>query len=187
MPTIGMAMTRRLIIITGQEGTGKSTVVRALLLNTPGAAQIDAEDVGQINPWKWDSSFKELLWNNVAALARNFWQAGYMTVFAGSFINDYPDYAQFRIRLDDDVVVYLIQLCASKTVRDRRRIERSKPSSKEWRDALDRSYPEDTSLCDTPADYKYVRIDNSALTLSETVKRIKHALPEVFGNGGISI
>ena len=67
---------------------------------------------------------------------------------------------------------------------DRRRTERLKPSSKEWRDALDRSYPEDTTLCDAPADYHYVRIDNSGVTLAETVERIKHALPEVFGNGG---
>jgi len=89
-----------------------------------------------------------------------------------------------RLGVVADQKVFLVQLCASKAVRDRRRIERLKPSRKEWRDALDQSYPEDATLCDAPGDYHYVRIDNSALTLTETVERIKHALPEVFGSGG---
>jgi ABC-type Mn2+/Zn2+ transport system ATPase subunit len=41
-----------LIIIVGQEGSGKSTIVRALLEVTSSAARIDAEDVGAVNPWK---------------------------------------------------------------------------------------------------------------------------------------
>ncbi len=179
-----MATQRRLIIIVGQEGAGKSTVVRALLPDTPHGAQIDAEDVGQVNPWRWDDAFKKLLWNNVASLVLNFWQAGYTNVIAGSFINDYADYAQFRTRLDRDVATYLVQLCASKTARDHRRIERPKPSNNESRDALDRHYPEDTTLRDAEADYRYIRIDNSALTLAETVERIRRALPEVFREAG---
>jgi hypothetical protein len=172
--------TRRLVIIAGQEGVGKSTVVRALLPRTAHGAQIDAEDVGQVNPWHWDDAFKCLLWNNVAALARNFWDAGYTTVIAGSFINDYPDYAQFRTRVAPDVMIDLVHLCASKATRDRRRIERPKPSSKEWRDELDRHVPEDVTLGDTNSDYRYCRIDTSGLTLADTLERIQRALPDVF-------
>jgi predicted ABC-type ATPase len=39
--------TRRLVIVSGEEGSGKSTVVRALLPHTPRGARIDAEDVGK--------------------------------------------------------------------------------------------------------------------------------------------
>lgn len=146
-----MTVSRRLIIIVGQEGAGKSTIVRALVPETPHGAKVDAEDVGQVNPWSWNDSFKTLLWNNVTALAQNFWQAGYTNVIAGSFINDYSDYAHFRTRLDRDVEIYLIHLCASKAARDRRRIERSKPSNKQWRDELDQTFPEDTTLRDAEA------------------------------------
>ncbi|MEJ7838266.1 MAG: hypothetical protein WKF81_05575 [Thermomicrobiales bacterium] len=55
-----------LIIIVGQEGAGKSTTIRALLDATPSSAQIDAEDVGQVNPWQFDESFLHLLRANVA-------------------------------------------------------------------------------------------------------------------------
>ena len=36
-----------LLIITGQEGSGKTTVSRELLVQTQNAARIDAEDLGQ--------------------------------------------------------------------------------------------------------------------------------------------
>jgi hypothetical protein len=172
---------RRLIIIVGQEGTGKSTVVRALLPQTPQGAQIDAEDLGQVNPWQWDDAFKRLLWSNVAALARNFWDAGYTTVIAGSFLNDYTDYMQFRPYVDRNVAIHLVHLCASKAARDVRRIERAKPSTEAWRDELDRRFPEDTTLRDADADYCYSRLDTTGLTLAETVLRIQHALPDLYG------
>jgi predicted ABC-type ATPase len=41
---------RRLIIVSGEEGAGKSTIVRALLPSTPQGARIDPEDIGQTNP-----------------------------------------------------------------------------------------------------------------------------------------
>ncbi len=65
-----------LIIIEGQEGAGKSTTVRALVKAIPGSAQIDAEDVGEVNPWQMDDAYLRMLWQNVADLTRNFWSAG---------------------------------------------------------------------------------------------------------------
>ena len=32
----------------------------------------------------------------------------------------------------------------------------------------------------TDADYRYVGVDSSRLTVLETVQRIKHALPEIY-------
>ncbi len=40
-----------LIPTTGKEGAGKGTVLTALLPHTPYAAKLDAEDVGQVNPF----------------------------------------------------------------------------------------------------------------------------------------
>jgi hypothetical protein len=170
----------RLVIIVGQEGVGRTTIVRALLPYLQHGAVIDAEDLGQVNPWTWDDTFKNLLWNNVASLVHNFWQGGYTTVVAGSFINDHADYLQFRSRLDRDVHVSVIHLCASKAARDQRRTARSKPTSKQWRDDLDRRFPEDTTLGTASADYAYIRVGTSALSIAETVAHITRALPELF-------
>jgi predicted ATPase len=178
-----MSTDYRLVIITGQEGVGKSTIVPALLPYAEPGAALDAEEIGQVNPWEFDDAFKELLWDNVAAIVHNFWQAGYATVIAGSFINDYADYARFRPRLKGDVDVCVVQLCASKAVRDQRRIARPKPTSKERRDTVDRSCPEDTTLCRAAAEFRYVRIENTALSVAEVVDEVRQALPDVFRLG----
>ncbi|MGH3738791.1 MAG: hypothetical protein ACRDT6_24810 [Micromonosporaceae bacterium] len=91
----------RLLIIAGQEGSGKSTVIRGLLPDTPCGARIDGEDVGQVNPWIMDEAFRDLHRRNVAALVHNFWRSGYANVIAGSFLSSYPEYLQFRRMLSE--------------------------------------------------------------------------------------
>lgn len=171
---------QRLIIITGQEGSGKTTIIRALLPHTPNSARIDAEDLGQTNPWKMDDHFIKLLWRNVLDLTNNFWEAGYSNVIAGSFLNTYDEYKEFRKNLPEDTKVFIIQLCASGDVRDTRRIKRKKPTKKEWRDIADAHTPQDETLKEATGEYKFIRIDNSNLTVEETVSKIKEAISEIY-------
>jgi len=42
--------------VTGEEGAGKSTIIRALLPHTLHGARIDAEDIGQTIPARWMTS-----------------------------------------------------------------------------------------------------------------------------------
>ena len=60
---------QRLIIVSGEEGAGKSTIVRALLPSTPYGARIDAEDIGHTNPCPMDDTFFALLRRSVPAPA----------------------------------------------------------------------------------------------------------------------
>ncbi|HEV2066237.1 MAG TPA: hypothetical protein VGR08_05330, partial [Thermomicrobiales bacterium] len=170
-----------LIIVVGQEGSGKSTTVRALLGVTPQGAQIDAEDVGAVNPWRMDDAFIRLLHANVADLTRNFWDAGYQNVIAGGFMSNYGHYQQFRGRLAPDANVYIIHLCATKQIRDARRIERDKETSEEWRDMVDLADPKDSTLQNQDGGYRYIRMDNDALTVADTVATVRRAIPEIYG------
>jgi len=171
---------RRLVLVTGAEGAGKSTIVRALLPHTPNGARIDAEDIGDVNPLQMDDAFFGLLQRNVAALVHGFWDGGYPNVVAGSFLRSHNDYRSFRALLPADILVYVINLCAAKPVRDQRRIARSKPTTKEWRDHLDATYGEDSTFEKSDADYRYIRIENDTLTVSETVARVRDAIPEIY-------
>ena len=170
----------RLVLICGEEGAGKSTVVRALLPHTPDGARIDAEDIGQTNPCPMDDEFFDLLRRNVVGLVENFWAAGYVNVVAGSFLRDYPDYVAFRTLVTRPSEVFLVELLVDKAVRDHRRVTRAKQTTQEWRDTVD-LIPEDRTLRQaTDADYRYVGIDTTGLTIDETVRRIKTAIPEVY-------
>ena len=168
-----------LIIIVGQEGAGKSTTVRALVKELPGSAQIDAEDVGEVNPWQMDDVYLRMLWKNVADLTRNFWSAGYRNVVAGSFLNNIDHYRAFRDVLNMPANVYVVQLCATKAARDVRRINRGKETSEEWRDMVDRADPEDTPFASANAGYTFLRIDNDGLTVPETVDVVLSWLPDI--------
>jgi hypothetical protein len=172
---------RNLLLVFGQEGAGKSTVLRSLLRKTPSAAQVDAEDLGQVHPWVMDAEFLDLLWNNVIDVIHNFWRAGYENVLAGSHLVGYEDYSRFRQRLEGEVNIFIVQLCASKGVRDRRRIGRSKPSNRAARDWVDKHYPEDQELQDHLDEYQYVRIDSSGLSVAQTVSLITRAFPGIYG------
>lgn len=172
-----------LIIIVGQEGAGKSTTVRALVKAFPGSAQIDAEDLGEVNPWKMDDAYLLMLWKNVADLTRNFWAAGYPNVVAGSFLNNIEHYRAFREVLNTPAHVSVVQLCATKAARDVRRVNRGKETSEAWRDMVDRADPEDTSFATANADYPFLRIDNDGLAVAETVDIILRWLSDVADTG----
>ena len=173
-------MSNNLILVEGQEGVGKSTILRALLPHTPHAARIDGEDLAHLNPCKMGADFMQLLWQNMAALIKNFWAAGYSTVVAGSSIDSHSDYVQFRQELPSDMNLYLVHLCASKAVRDQRRIERVKASTKEWRDWIDNAYPEDTTFEENRQDYRYVQVRSDGLSIDDTLAVIREAIPEVY-------
>jgi hypothetical protein len=116
----------RLVLVSGEEGAGKSTIIRALLPYTPLGVRIDAEDIGQTNPCPMDDEFFDLLRRNVAVLVENFWTAGYVNVIAGSFVRHYQDYLAFRQLLTRPSAVFLVELLVEKNVRDHRRITRAK-------------------------------------------------------------
>jgi hypothetical protein len=174
---------RRLMLITGQEGVGKSTVIRALLPRLHQGAAIDAEDVGQVNPWIYDDAFRELHRRNVGALVENFWAAGYANVVAGSFFETLTEYRAFRTLLTQEpVAVVVVELAAAKAERDRRRTTRAKITNQEWRDLVDRAHRPDESLSRSGQDagFRFVSLDTTALDLTATVAQVVAVAPRMF-------
>jgi energy-coupling factor transporter ATP-binding protein EcfA2 len=183
-PPSAPATRRRLILINGEEGAGKTTIIRALLPHTPGSARIDAEDIGQTNPCPMDDDFFDLLRRNVAAVVQNFWNAGYVNVIAGSFLRNYGDYLAFRQLLPQADAVFMVELLVDKQERDQRRMTRAKQTTQEWRDTVD-LIPEDRTIRQaTDADYRYVGVDSTDVHVAATVREIKKAIPEIYSTAG---
>jgi len=171
---------KSLIILTGPEGSGKTTVAKALLPELKIGASFDAENILQVNPFKMDAKFQKLAIDNSVDLIENFFEAGYQTVVAGSFIGDVDGYDAFRKIFKQKVNVYVLMVTATKAVRDKRRIKREKPSTKQERDWMEKNYPQDETLKSADRDYKYVEVDSSSLSVKQTIAKIKKVIPEVF-------
>jgi hypothetical protein len=171
-----------LVLLCGQEGAGKSTLAKGVTPYLKNGAAFDAENILQVNPFNFNDAFRALAIKNSISLIQNFFEAGFETVVAGSFIGNRDGYDAFRKLLQVDPKIYIVMLNASKVVRDERRITREKPTTREWRDDLDRRFPPDRSLYDSKSsgDYEYIEIDNSELTLAETLKQVCLQIPGVF-------
>ncbi|WP_148272193.1 hypothetical protein [Micromonospora maris] len=170
----------RLVLVCGQEGAGKSTIIRALLPCTPYSARIDAEDIGQTNPCPMDDEFFDLLRGNVAGLVERFCSAGYVNVIAGSFLRDYRDYLAFRQLLPKPTAVFLVELLVDSDVRDDRRLSRAKQTTQRWRDRVD-LIPEDRTIREAAnTDYRYIGVDTTNLSIVETVRWITESIPEIY-------
>ncbi|PIR86913.1 MAG: hypothetical protein COU11_03605 [Candidatus Harrisonbacteria bacterium CG10_big_fil_rev_8_21_14_0_10_49_15] len=169
---------KKLLIIAGQEGVGKSTLTKALLPELENGAAFDAENILQVNPFVFGPEFKDLAIANSMALVYNFFEHGYERVVAASFINGQDGYERLKPKLKHNPKILVLQLTASQEVRDKRRIEREKPTTKEWRDIVDavREKPFDK---EDPG-YTYAEIDNSELTVDETVVMIKERMVDFF-------
>ncbi len=63
-------MKKRLLIITGQEGVGKTTTTKELVSHIQNSAAIDGEDLGHINPWKYEKVL-DVIGKNILSVINN--------------------------------------------------------------------------------------------------------------------
>lgn len=112
----------RLVLIGGQEGAGKTSLIKALGKVTLGSAAVDAEGVGQVNLCLYDDAFFVLLRRNIAWLVDRYWQAGYSTVITGSLFWSYTDYRYFKIALTTAHEPYVVNLLVASEVRQQRHL-----------------------------------------------------------------
>ncbi|MFI6295966.1 hypothetical protein ACIBEJ_30515 [Nonomuraea sp. NPDC050790] len=180
-PHPGRPAARRLILISGQEGAGKTTIIRALLPHTPKGARIDAEDLGQVNPCLFDDAFWQLLRANVAVLVRNYWAADFENVITGSFFTTRNDYLRFRELVPEVDEVFMVQLLVQPDERRHRRLTRAKRTTQEWRDRVDEFDAVDTTIAAKQDGYRYLAVDGTGMTPEQTVAVIVREFPEIYG------
>ncbi|MFI9550018.1 hypothetical protein [Nonomuraea endophytica] len=172
---------RRLILVSGQEGAGKTTIIRALLPHTPSGARIDGEDLGQVNPCRFDDAFWQLLRANVAVLVRNYWTAGFENVITGSFFRTRDDFLRFRELVPEVDEVFMVQLLVRPDERRHRRLTRAKRTTQEWRDTVDQFDAVDTTIAADQDGYRYLAVDGTGMTPEQTVAVIVREFPEIYG------
>lgn len=173
---------KKLLIVCGDEGAGKSTFAKKIVPFLKNGASFDAENILQVNPFEFNKKFIKLAIANSVDLIHNFFEAGYEQVVAGSFISTREEFDVFNSQLAGDPEIYILQLTAEKFVRDDRRLKREKPTDQKQMDWMDINWPTSNSLAETAGDgsYSFFRLDNSELPIDQAIQKVKEGLSGFF-------
>ncbi len=173
---------KKLLIVFGDEGAGKSTFAKRIVPHLKNGASFDAENILQVNPFEFNSQFIELGIANSLDLIHNFFEAGYERVVAGSFINTREQFDTFKSQLKYDSEIYVLQLVADKSIRDNRRLNREKPTNQEQMDWMDKTWPTSSSLKEMAGDgvYTFFKLDNGGQTIEQGIETVKQNLSGFF-------
>lgn len=163
---------RHLILVNGCGGAGKETTARALLARLAPAAWIDTKALINVEPWTYDEALIELGIRNAAALANNFFEAGYpRVIFSGGAGSPHALDLLSALTPAADHICY-IWLHAPKAIRDRRRIARARDDADrpEYLDAVDAAMPDPGPLVVRGGAYQ--RVETGGKSVAAVVDEI---------------
>lgn len=175
-------MGKKLLIICGAEGTGKSTISKAIVKHLSNGVAFDAENILQVSPFEFNDGFQNLAVESAALLIDNYFKHGYTLVVAASFLNDKKWLDAFKAKLSTDCDIGILMINTSQKERDERRLARARPTTREEMAYVDTFHPIGLSLRDSAKDggYKYAELDNSGLSVESTIENAKKLFPDFF-------
>lgn len=173
---------QKLLIVCGQEGVGKSTLLKSLVKQLRHGAVVDVEDLLQVNPWKQNKEFENLALDNAAAIVNNFFKYSYPQVAVGSAVRNRKELDLFKTKLVLQPETYILNLVVFQDILDKRRKQREQePYTEKFLEWLKTSPQQDSTLKESnDSSYTYVEIDNEKLSVEETIMQLKKTIPKFF-------
>ena len=152
-----------LIIIGGTGGAGKETLARLLYEHLSPCAWVDAKALVRVQPWQFGPALHALSMRNAAALAHNFYAAGFDPTLLSGGVVDQASLDLLQDLLPAGTQVDYLFLHADKAVRDARRLSRARDDAdlREHLDTVDRVMPDPGPLVVRGG--RYQRLDTTHL------------------------
>lgn len=162
-------MNKKLIIINGPMGVGKTTVCRDLLKKTTRAVWLDGDWCWMMNPWVFSDANKQMVIDNITYLLRNFLRNPSFDFVIFDWVIHRPEI--FDLILDgltdlEPGLLKITLLCSEEALRERMRKDRRTLESIEDSVGRLKFY----QLMDT------VKIDTSQRTIPEVVAKIQEII-----------
>jgi len=169
---------KRLILVCGPNGVGKTTACQRLLEALPRSAYIDSDWCRMMNPFAFDAATTEIIIANIAALMRNYFRSPVTENVIFSYGFHGPRQRIFQgVRHDLDMSGVAYQFCPilleCSLQEQRRRLMASGRDSARIERAI-RNTRHVYSACAYPA------VDTTDLSVSQTVERILSVLAECY-------
>jgi len=162
----------KLIFISGQPGSGKTSVANKLLNQSKNAAYIEADSLCAVNPFDFYKN-SELAIKNAVALAKNFNEADYENIIISGLIKNQKDLDDFLNQLNEKANVLFVWLRADKKIRMERKKERSRDNADQEKhfDFVDNLIPDIESI--EIKNGKSIFVNTSSRTIEEVAEEIK--------------
>lgn len=158
---------KKLFLINGRGGTGKTNVAESLFELLEKTALLDIDHLMKVKPWEFDDQLSLLGVDNASALIDNYFKAGYSSVVLSGGVYNQVLMDHLMKMLSSDCKIYFVWLSASKEVRDKRRLgrDRDDADTDEHFDFIDSLFPELEEL--EIKNGEFIKIDTSEKTPDE--------------------
>lgn len=162
----------KLILINGQEGSGKTSVGKLLLHKLKNSAFIDVDSLVTTNPWKFGSETDNLAIQNSIGLINNFSEAGFSNIIVSGLTRNQQLLDSFLLQLNRKVEILFIWLRANEDVRMLRKKDRGRDGADqaEHFNFVDTLYPDID--CIDVKNGKTIFVDTSGKNIEKIVDQI---------------
>lgn len=156
-----------IIIINGAPGSGKTKTVQQLMESTLNSAAIDGDPLLGINPFSRKIEERQIQYENIAVVARNYHDHGYKTIFISFVYGQSQLEIQRKLLENIDKVEVFVLVPNEETLRNRHETDSY------VRETIESSI----GLNKDMAELKNVHIiDNSHMTIEQVRNQIKKTL-----------
>jgi len=161
----------KLILINGQQATGKSSTARLLGRKIISSAVVDVDTIMMTNPWDYKESAK-LSIKNFISLTENFRNEGFENIIVSGLTMSQDRIDMFLEALKMSAEIIFVWLRASKETRQKRMLTRDRDDADkpEYFEFNDKNIP-DLQSVNVPG--KFLAIDTDDKTIQDVVDEIK--------------
>jgi len=166
----------KLIFISGQPGSGKTSVANELLDQIKNAALIEADSLVITNPWEFSEKTDGLAIKNAIGLVNNFAEAGFKNTVITGLIRNQKMLDDFFRKLEKNPEILFVWLSADKELRKNRKKQRNRDGADDPNhiDFVENLIPDLKSI--EIKNGKSIFVNTSSKTIEEIVKEIKKYL-----------
>ena len=178
---------KKIILLNGQSGAGKTTVSLALFNKLNNSFLIEADNLVRVLPWRFNDELQKLAVINAASLINNFFNYKYTQGILSSGILNQALLDLLQSKLDQNTKLMYIWLFADKETRMKRKTARQRDESDDPKNFhfIDALIPDPGNLIIKNG--VYLKMNSTDKTSKETAEEIYSQIAIILNNNNLTL